>query len=61
MLHTFLKQKQHLYSVNSAIYEERINALVRLFALTCLPTTLLDNAAFREFIVGMDPQFKPPG
>ena len=57
----YLMDKKHqFYAESSAKYEEKLDAVVRLFALSCLPTYLLDTAAFKNFIATMDPQFKAP-
>ncbi len=50
-----------LYPESSVKYANKLQAVVKLFALTTLPTTLLNGDTFREFFAVMDPQFKPPG
>jgi hypothetical protein len=56
-----VEKEYHQYAEGSSKYEERLKAVVRLFASSCLPTYLLDTTAFREFVVSMDQHFTPPG
>jgi hypothetical protein len=55
------KSKQQYYADDSKVNAIKLHSVVKLFARTCLPTYLLDTAAFRDFIAELDPQFKAPG
>lgn len=52
--------RQMKYSVNSSVQKERFAKLLKMLVKCMLPISIVENAAFREYIEYLDPSFNIP-